>query len=524
MPANESPGVPMRHSAEKIFQGRGRLPRRNPLRLLLPALLLAGIFPSPSPCQAEKAAPSGGGPQVLKLPSGVRFVVLPRPGEFLSFAATFVAAGISSEGRGEEGVSQVLAEESLHGTWALGSPGWKKEKAWLARRDQLLEKEARIRLQGKPPDPNLEREKRTLDRLLREQTRSLAWLARLEEEGAVGISTWSAPSGFGLRLALPSSHLARFLSLEAVRLRTPALRRILVTSRRWRQKRIQALREDPWLRGKSLLLGEAFRIHPKRRYLAVPGPGPILWGRAQAFWKREVLPERVVVALVGPETPGLKRWIRDLWGDWPSPADRPLPLVPTREPPQEGPRILHTQAPKGKEGALVAWRLPPDTDRAGLLILAQLLGNPASGWIPALLARDRALFRSARVEAPFPGSQPPFLFLVEITPREGDTPGQAVDTLLQFLPTWAPGPADTALAKNRVLSDLKDLRSSPAKLAAILAEEEAAGRGARAWWDLPAKVKSYPREKVLALAKAVFQAKNRNLVLLESPGKVEKRP
>ncbi len=520
----------MKHSGQTPFQASKfqAPPRRRPRSSFLPAFLLLaltgpGALGSPPRDPGKPASPQKG-PVVLALPSGVRFVLLDRPGEFLSFAATFVAAGISAEGRGEEGVSQVLATESLHGTWALGSPGWEREKSWLARRDRLLEKEARIRLQGKPQDPALEKEKANLTRLLMEQTRSLAWLARLEEEGGTGISSWADPSGFGLRLAIPSSHLARFLSLEAVRLRTPALRRILISSRTWRQKRIRSLREDSLLHGKSLLLGEAFRIHPNRRYLALPGPGPILWRRAQAFWKREVLPERIVLALVGPRTPGLDRWIRELWGKWPSPPDRPLPLAPTPEPPQEGPRILHTQVPRGEEGALVAWRLPPQADRAGLLLLAELLGNPVSGWIPGLLARDRGLFRFAAVEAPFPGPQPPSLFLVELTPRQGDDPDQAVDTLLQFLPTWSPTPAEIALARQRVLSNLEETRSSPGRLASVLAEEEATGRGAQAWWNLPERVKAFPPGKIRALAREIFQEKNRNLVLLEGPGKGMKQP
>ncbi len=500
-----------------IRSRRTRIPGRR-LGPMVSLLLLSALAPTQEP-PPGKGRPPGGGkpPRILSLPSGVRFVLLERPGEFLTFAATFVAAGTASEGIGEEGISQVLAEESLHGTWALGSPGWEKERRWLARRDKLLEEEARARLQGKAPSLDLEKRRNDLDRLLLEQTRPLAWLARLEGDGAAGIATWADVSGFGLKLAIPSSHAGRFLSLEAVRFRCPALRRVVEDSRSWRARRSRALREDSRLRGRSLLLGEAFRIHPRRRYLALPGPGPILWSKAQAFWSREVLPERVVLALVGPVSPGLDRLIRELWGRKLPSSTRPLPLTPPSEPPQEGPRTLHAQVEKGEEGALLGWRLPGKTGRAALRVLVQLLGNQATGWIPALLARDRGLFRDVLVEAPFPGPGSPALFLVELTPREGDKPSQAAETLLQFLPTWAPKPEEVELAKGRVLADLQEERDSPSRLASILAEEEACGRGALAWWDLPAQVRAVTGKEVLDLARRIFQPKNRNLVLLEGP-------
>ena len=479
--------------------------------LLLP-LLLAGI----SPAQTEAPqAPGGAPPKILAMPDGMRVVLLERPTAGLACLATFTAAGRACQAPGEEGITAVLARESLTGTTGLGGPGWAEEKRLQVERERLLLAALKARLEGRSLG---EEEKRrlaeTTDRLDR-LTAPRAWPARLEEEGGCGLRTGSGPRGFSLAAALPAERAGRWFAFEAARLRAPALRTLLDTSRRSRRAEGVQWRRDPRRRALAALLQLAFRRHPLRDWLSPPPPGPIRWTRARRFWRREVRPRRTVIALVGSWPEELGPICRALFQ--PAPDARPPALEPPSEPPQEGARREET-LPGDPPGAWLGWRIPPGTDPAVLLVLADLLGNSRAGYLSAFLARDMGSLSRAEVLAPFPCPGEPALFVIGAAPRPGGKGLQAARTVIGHLSSWRPREGETTRARHRVVAALRRRRASPLDLALGLARAEAAGEGARAWLELPRRVAAVAGEEVEKPAATLFQESRLNRVVTGPSG------
>lgn len=461
---------------------------RGPRPFLAALLACAGAA-------AQEAAP----PRLVTLPGGQRLVLLERPGETLLGAATFVAAGTACEGPGEDGLAAMLAWASLSGTQAVGSAAWEEESKLLRERDALP---ARHRLPASSGEEAERKERAALEARLRALGDPLAWLAAVERLGAGRLQPWSHAAGFGLAVVLPEGQAERFLALEADRLARPALRGALDGRRPGASAAGEAPADDPGLRARIALLAAAFRHSPLRRALTPAPPGTVSWEQAQGFWRREVLPGRVVLALVGPIPEGLESRLGELF---PAAERRgsalALPGMP--EPPQAGARDQR-DFPEDPPRALLAWRIPPGTDEAALLVLTELLGHPRRGALPARLCRDLGLLDGLRVEAPFPGPGEPALLLVEAVPREGEDGARARELVLDFLGRWEPEATALAEARQRAAIREARARAMPHDLARLLAEAVAAGVEPSACLGLPARMESVRLDQVRSLFQRLF--------------------
>jgi predicted Zn-dependent peptidase len=153
---------------------------------------------------------------------------------------------------------------------------------------------------------------------------------------------------------------------------------------------------------------------------------------------------------------------------------RPLPpLLHTKEPPQDGPKLVEVESPS-QPIMFVGYKRPDQysPDDAVLDIVSGVLSSGRTGLLYKELVRDKQIALEAAADDSLPSGRYPNLFLFVLAPSSGHTIAENEKALYELLERFKSEPVDTetlARVKTKTRASLIRRLASNTGLADLLA-------------------------------------------------------
>ncbi|HET9870598.1 MAG TPA: pitrilysin family protein, partial [bacterium] len=272
--------------------------------------------------------------------------------------------------------------------------------------------------------------------------------------GGQSLNAWTSQDCTAYTVTLPANKVPVYARIEKDRISHPVFREfyterdVVAQERRWRTE--------------SNPEGRLYEALQSTAYSAAPYRDPAIgWMTdiqkltrpdAVAFYRQTYRPDRGVLAVVGgikaaDVLPLLERTL----GTVPNPSVPPLKPDWTVEPPQTGPREVHTTFDSDPM-AMMAWHVPnfPRPDSVALDVLCSILTSGNTSRLVKDLVFTRKMVHSVEASTGFPGDRDPNLLVIEFEPSPGYSSKQvtgAVEADLADLKAKGPTPAELDRAK-----------------------------------------------------------------------------
>ncbi|HNX95288.1 MAG TPA: insulinase family protein [Holophaga sp.] len=372
--------------------------------------------------------------RVLK--NGIRVLILERPGTQAIHGRVFLRGG-----RSDTGDLPPLAADLLAKGLAAPLPVWNAQ-VWNQQIERIKQEEAafeslrleRIQRQRKGGEPSMDVaaleaiRQQVLGDLKQENLRALDEdpMARLgilapEVETSTDLMTWGRD--------LPRAAFKIWCEREVAALRHPCLPWFPLDRERMIQGAARSERAPL-----AILLGTALS---GGRYARVLDPQPgaleaISWLDMQAFAKRMVQPERIVIALAGDvAAASAMRELEATFGELAGAAESSVAPEPNTEL-DEAPGNRRLQANTRDRRLLMAWRIPPlaHADTGRLQVLARVLGSGPRSRLKQRILTEKHLAKRLEVSTGIPGGRDVSLLVIEAEP-DGEHPLEELEQAIQ---------------------------------------------------------------------------------------------
>jgi predicted Zn-dependent peptidase len=271
------------------------------------------------------------------------------------------------------------------------------------------------------------------------------------------------------------------------------------------------------------LLATAFAAHPYR-HMGLGWPSDLAAlraGDAEQFFRTYYTPSNITIAMAGDVDPAQAKQLAARYFSA-IPAGVPPPLVPTREPPQHGPKRVQVEA-AGDPLLYVGYKRPDFShkDDAVFDVIAGMLGGDRGGMLYTELVRDKKLALAARTQPTFPGARYENLFLLFLAPARGVKLEEAERALYDLLARFQARPADEvslSRAKTQLRAAILRRMDSNPQMAAILATARATYGSWKDLFAALAAIENVSPVDVMRVSRRYFVPNGRTVVHTIPPG------
>ena len=439
---------------------------RTRTRALYLGLSLAAALPVLA-AAPEAPPPKGPAPitvrihgETLKLPNGMTFVLVERPGAptFAGYIG-FRVGGVDSV-PGDTGLAHMFEHMAFKGTEHIGTTDWAKEKPIYEALEKAGDELTMMKAEGKGTPEQLAALAEKVKELSKKEHRYIKkdefdyWYT-LAGERAENASTGEDLTQYFVML--PSNSLELWMLMESQRIREPVLREFYSERSVIEQERLMRTDNDPMGKLYEQFEATAFMAHPYR----LPTIGwasdvrALTMAKAQAFFHEYYSPSNAVGVLVGNfDVAQAKRWIAEFFGTIPRRGD-PAPIV-TKEPKQEEGRCIKVAFDANPQ-MLIGWHKPtwPSPDDTRMDIISNLLTDGVTSRLYRRLVEEDHLVLDVQSWNDDPGARYDNLFVIQASPNEGvpyEKVEKAITEEVDRLKTAPVPAAELEKAKTRILA------------------------------------------------------------------------
>ncbi len=491
-------------------------------RAFLMSLLLAALAPLLGAAQNleefEKSATEH------RLANGMKFIIVER--HQVPVVSFYLHADVGSvdEPAGQSGIAHMFEHMAFKGTSDIGTTDYQKEKAALARVDEI---HARLQAEWLKLDPDPEKLKQLEDEFKQAQeeasqfVKSEEFSQAIEENGGVGLNAGTGSDETVYFFSLPSNKVELWFSLESARFLDPVLREFY--------KERDVVMEERRLRVESQPIGKLVEEYLALAYKAHPyGRSGIGWTsdlqnltreQAEAFFRKYYIPRNLTAVIVGDVDPKETIRLAELYfGRIPvRPAPEPVWTV---EPAQEGERRIKVYA-QSQPIVVVGYHKPSirHADDAVFDAVQDVLSSGRTSRLYRSLVQEKKLAVAAGGFPGFPGQKYPnqFLFFSVAAAGKGNAENEeALLAEIERLKTELISEEELARVKSRARAQLVQQLSSNTGLAGQLATYEVLTGDWRNLFRKLDAINAVTREDLQRVARQYFTERNRSVAYLES--------
>ncbi len=442
------------------------------------------LFLLPAVVSAQTDSSSFNLPVVEKvLKNGLTVLVLERPGVPVVSFAFMQPVGAQDAPKGKTGLPHMLEHMMFKGTETIGTKSYAKEKPILDAMDKIAAAENDERARPEPSQDKLKALAEQMLKLQNEQhqigiNNELSNIYTLN--GGQSLNAWTSQDATAYTVTLPANKVLLYATIEKDRISHPVFREfyterdVVAQERRWRTE------SSPEGKLNEILESTAYSAAPYRD----PAIGwmsdiqKLLRPDAENFYKQTYRPDKGVLAVVG----GVKASevipiLESTLGTVPNPPIPPLKKDWTKEPPQDGERIVRTTF-DADPMAMMAWHKPnfPKPDSVALDVLCTILTSGNTSRLVKDLIFTKKMAHSVSASTGFPGDRDPDLLVLEFEPAppfSSEQVTQAIDADLTELKTTGVTQEELDRAKRSAESEYLWGKTSTMGLAEDLAYNQA---------------------------------------------------
>lgn len=354
------------------------------------------------------------------LPNGLRVILMKQTSSPTIACYLKIGVGSANESFDQAGTAHFLEHLLFKGTDRLGTLNYDQEKAYL---DQIEADGERIdTLERTLLNPLLTNSERQAieERIARLSNRLETWQRRAQkfviseedsqaysQAGQMGYNAYTTTDVTNYQIKLPSNRLEMWAELESARFLDPVLREFYPERKVIKEERRMRYDSRPTSLLYELFLKTAFGMSPYGKPVIgfEKSMHRLRLGETREFFKRNYIPSRMVIAIVGdlefdPSFAIIEKYFGRL-----KPSNTPE-FPPTVYEPQRGRRIAWLEA-KNSPAMISGWARPPVThaDDRALEVLARLLGEGQTSRLVNRLVIQDKIAGDVKVGSSTPGEK-----------------------------------------------------------------------------------------------------------------------
>ncbi len=363
-----------------------------------------------------------------RLRNGMTFLIVERHEVPVVSFHIYADVGAVDEEVGITGMAHMFEHMAFKGTPTIGTRDYPREKAALARVDEIYQRlrSARLEMRDKGQGDaaaiaELEKSFHQAQADAGEYSRSDELTRVIEQAGGVGLNASTSSDATRYFVSFPSNKVELWFSLESDRFLEPVLREFYKERDTVLEERRMRVESQPVGKLLEAFLGIAYRAHPYGRQA-------IGWRsdlenltrpQAEDFYRKHYVPASLTAVIVGDVDPHQAvEWAELYFGRLPE-RPKPDPLV-TVEPRQEGERRATVYA-RSQPVLLIGFHKPSalDKDDAVFDAVQDVLAAGRTSRLYRSLVQDR---RSPPPPEDFPAFREtsiPICFSSTPSPRRG---------------------------------------------------------------------------------------------------------
>ncbi len=377
--------------------------------------------------------------QARTLGNGLTVLLVERHGAPVFSTMYGFKVGSVDETTGITGTAHLFEHMAFKGTPKIGTSDFAKEKAVMAKVDEVGRQWSLELLKGEKADK--EKLARLRDELTKLEAEQKKYIVKDEIEviysnvGATGLNAGTGTDQTMYILNLPSNQLELFCLVESERIRNGVMREFYTERSVIQEERKQTTDAVPTRLLNEMFMGAAFIAHPYGNPVVgwASDINSVTMEEALAFKNKYYTPNNCVLAVVGDIYPE-KAWplIEKYFGEIPR-GEEP-PILRTEEPKQLGERRVKLEF-EAEPLLLIGFHKPnfPSREDAAASVLAYVLTSGRTSRIYKDLIEDRQLAVSVYAGSGSPGSRYPNLMTFNAVPRHPHTPAELEDAIMEHI-------------------------------------------------------------------------------------------
>ena len=361
------------------------------------------------------------------LSNGMKFIILERHEAPVFSGHIYVNVGGSDEVIGNTGIAHVFEHMAFKGTTTLGTKDYEKEKAVMAKMDEVYDELRAEWAKGDRADmERLEQLETEFDALQGEAAQysdGEEYAKILERAGAVGVNATTSADSTEYFYSLPSNKLELWMALESEKFLEPVMREFFKEKDVIKEERRRGVESRPVGRLLEELKGIAYLAHPYGQPIIghMSDINTTTRGEALQFFDTHYAPSNMVAAIVGDvNIDEVIQMAEKYFGRIPRrPNPRP---VETAEPNQLGERRVKI-VEQTQPVIIIAYHKPEAShpDDSVFDAITDILASGRTSRLYKKLVRDEKISISAGAFPGFPGNKYPNLFIFYSFPAQGHT-------------------------------------------------------------------------------------------------------
>ncbi len=441
----------------------------------------------------------------------------------ISFTMMFKVGNVDGQ-QGKTGLAHLFEHMAFKGTKTINSKGYAKEKAALAKVEEIARKLIAEESAAKPDAAKVEALRKAMAAAETEADKHIAkdeYLNLFKSLGEHGMNAMTSTDYTGYVTSLPSNRLESWMAIESDRFKNPVLREfyrernVVMEERRMGES-------DPNRLMWETLVTNSFVAHPYQN----PTIGwmddlkRLTRTDAEEFYKTFYVPNNATLSVVGDVDPAeVIALAEKYFGGWQ--ARELPPRTYTKEPPQKSERIVNVFF-KAKPGLRIGFKNPgmDHPDIYPLIMASEVLSNGKTGRFYKNLVEGKQLALVAASSPSFPGNRYPSLMVVYAAPKAPHTSEEldaAIMAEIDKLKTEPPTQWELdKIINNYEAEMIKQLESNPG-LGMSLAQNDRIMGDWRYDWNVGEELRKVKPEDISRAAAKYLTRDNRTAVFLQEP-------
>ncbi|MEX2526353.1 MAG: pitrilysin family protein [Gemmatimonadota bacterium] len=459
------------------------------------------------------------------LPSGMRFLILPREGAPTVSFVVHYPVGSMQEVPGSTGLAHLVEHMLFKGSSTIGArKPWEEAQLFAqmdAAQDSLLEERGRTSRANPVRVLELQERIRSLEGEARSLAESGEFDAILSRNGARNLNATTSHEATTYYVELPANRAELWFALEADRLRDPVFRDFYSERDVVMEERRARVESSPGGLLNEAYLAAAFPVHP----YGLPVVGLmndlelLTRGQVENFYQTHYGPDQAVVAVVGQVEPdSIQAWAHRYFHDLGRRPPPPPKLV--EEPHQRGRRSVEVSF-DAEPQLRMGWKIPPEShpDTPALVMLSAILSGGRTSQLHSTLVLEERTATSVGASLG-PGSRHTRLFTVGATPRLPHTPADVMAGVKQVLDKVRSEPVSvTEVERVRLQLEASRVRrlQSNFGLALQLAESEGSQGDWQETFRFTDRLVAVTPEEIQAVARRYLREETLTVAILRRP-------
>ena len=419
----------------------------------------------------------------FSLVNGLHFIVVERHEAPVVSFHTYVNAGSVDDPSGATGIAHMFEHMAFKGTESIGSKDWPEEKKAMDQVEAVYDRLDAERNKGVKADPQ---KVAALEAELKATEEKADWFVEpnlypriIEQNGGEGMNAETSWDSTEYYYSLPSNRIELWFLLESQRFIQPVFREFYKERDVVMEEYRMRVESEPQGKLMQAFLATAFEAFPYR-VMGTGWPSDVSHLRradAMRFFHEYYVPANITMGIVGDVDPAeAKRLAEKYFG--PMRAGPLPPLLHTKEPPQDGPKLAEVES-ASQPLIVIGYKRPDQYSKDDPVydVIGGILSEGRTGMLYKELVRDKQIALAAEAESTFPSGKYPNLFLFFLAPGMGHSSAENEKAFYDLLERFKNEKVDAetlARVKTRTRADLIRHLDNNAGLASLLTEYYAA--------------------------------------------------